>query len=215
MRKIIFVMMFSLLLGACGGDRKSKPEGETTMKELAGDAPKKRYPLAQGIIHSTSETMGVEVNTVTYFDKWGDWEAIETTVPMEIMGEDYSSHTLEIIKGDEHWRIDLDQGTGEHYVMTRSVNPMGVDIEGMSAELSGKMNIEKLGDVDYLGYKCQKMRIKSDKGTEMEYIMFGNVMMSMEGEAMGVKSNTRVISVEEVAPPAEKFEIPGDIKIME
>ncbi len=73
MRKIIFVIMFSLLLGACGGDRKSKPEDETTMKELAGgDASKKRYPpLAQGIIHSTSETMGVEVNTVTYFDKWG------------------------------------------------------------------------------------------------------------------------------------------------
>ncbi len=49
MRKIIFVIMFSLLLGACGGDRKSKPEDETTMKELAGgDASKKRYPLGTG-----------------------------------------------------------------------------------------------------------------------------------------------------------------------
>lgn len=185
------------------------------MKEMQAEVGNKRYPIKQGVIHSTSEAMGVEMNVVTYFDKWGDWEAIETTVPMEIMGEDYSSHTLEIIKGDDHWKIDLDKKSGEHFTRTRAINPMGVDVETLTDELLGKMNMEDLGEVEHLGYKCHKMRMKSDKGTHVDYVMWGNVMMQMEGEAMGIATNSRVTSVEEVAPPQEKFVIPADVLITE
>jgi len=152
------------------------------------------------------------MSIVTYFDKWGEWEAIETTVPMEVMGEDYSTRTLEIIKGDDHWKIDLDKKTGEHYTLARAINPLGVDVESLSDELLGKMNLEDLGEVEFLGYKCRKMSMKSDKGTQMDYVMWGNVMMSMEGEAMGIQTSSRVTSVEEVAPPQEKFEVPRDIQ---
>ena len=77
------------------------------------------------------------------------------------------------------------------------------------------MKMEDLGEVEFLGYKCRKMRIRSDKGTEVEYVMWGNVMMKMEGETMGIATSSEVISVEEVAPPQEKFEIPSDIVITE
>ena len=40
-------------------------------------------------------------------------------------------------------------------------------------------------------------------------------MMKMEGETMGIATSSEVISVEEVAPPQEKFEIPSDIVITE
>ena len=213
MKKTVFFMLVALLLGSCSGEKKGKESTgkELSVKELQAEAGKKRYPLEQGIIRSTSEAMGVEMDVVTYFDKWGEWEAIETTVPMEIMGEDYSSHTLEIIKGDDHWKIDLDKKSGEHYQLTRAINPMGVDVETLSDELLGKMNMVDLGEVELLGYKCRKMRMKSDKGTHMDYVMWGNIMMSMEGEAMGIKTSTRVTSVEEVTPPQEKFVIPQDI----
>lgn len=217
MKTIVSVLCLLLFVGSCSGNKQgseSKVE-DVSLKELQAAVEDKRYPLEQGIIHSTSEAMGVEMNIVTYFDNWGEWEAIETTVPMEIMGEDYSSHTLEIIKGDDHWKIDLDKKSGEHFTRTRAINPMGVDVETLTDELLGKMNMEDLGEMELLGYKCRKMRMKSDKGTHMDYVMWGNVMMQMEGEAMGIATTSRVTSIEEVAPPQEKFEIPGDVQFTE
>jgi hypothetical protein len=89
---------------------------------------------------------------------------------------------------------------------------MGVDVETMTDEFLGKMNIEDLGEVELLGYKCRKMRMKSDKGTYMNYVMWGNVMMHMQGEAMGIQTSLQVTSVEEEAPPQDKFEVPRDIR---
>ena len=214
MKKLVFFLLVALFLGSCSGEKKERESRgqKFSAKELQAEAGKKRYPLEQGIIRSTSEAMGMEMSIVTYFDKWGEWEAIETTVPMEVMGEDYSTRTLEIIKGDDHWKIDLDKKTGEHYTLARAINPLGVDVESLSDELLGKMNLEDLGEVEFLGYKCRKMSMKSDKGTQMDYVMWGNVMMSMEGEAMGIQTSSRVTSVEEVAPPQEKFEVPRDIQ---
>ena len=217
MKRIVSFLLLALLLGSCTGEKK---EGESRGQELSArelqvKAGEKRYPIKQGIIRSTSEAMGIEMTTVTYFDKWGEWEAIETTVPMEVMGEDYSSHTLEVIKGDDHWKIDLDKKTGEHFTRKRAINAMGVDVEKMSEEILGKMNIKDLGEVEFLGYKCRKMSLKSDKGTQADYVMWGNVMMNMEGEAMGIQTSSRVTSIEEVNPPQEKFELPQDIQFTE
>ena len=217
MKKIVSFLLLALLFVSCSGEKKGgESRGkELTSKELQAKAGEKRYPIKQGIIRSTSEAMGIEMTTVTYFNKWGEWEAIETTVPMEVMGEDYSSHTLEIIKGDDHWKIDLDKKTGEHFIRKRAINPMGVDVQKMSEEILGKMNIKDLGEVEFLGYKCRKMSLKSDKGTQADYVMWGNVMMSMEGEAMGIQTSSRVTSIEEVNPPQEKFELPQDIQFTE
>lgn len=217
MKTIVSVLFLLIIFGSCSQSKKeSESKGEElSLKELQAEVGKKRYPIKQGVINSTSEAMGVEMNVVTYFDNWGEWEAIETTVPMEIMGEDYSSHMLEIIKGDDHWKIDLDKKSGEHFTRTRAINPMGVDVETLTDEILGKMNMEDLGEMELLGYKCRKMRMKSDKGTHMDYVMWGNVMMQMEGEAMGISTTFRVTSIEEVVPPQEKFEIPGDVLITE
>ena len=46
----------------------------------------------------------------------------------------------------------------------------------------------------------------------MDYVMWGNVMMHMEGEAMGIQTSLQVTSVEEEAPPQDKFEVPRDIR---
>ena len=139
MKTIVSVLCLLLFVGSCSGNKKGSESKvkELSLNELQAEAGKKRYPIEQGVIHSTSEAMGVEMNVVTYFDKWGEWDAIETTVPMEIMVEDYSSHMLEIIKGDDHWKIDLDKKCGEHFTRTRAINPMGVDVDTLTDELLG------------------------------------------------------------------------------
>lgn len=73
----------------------------------------------------------------------------------------------------------------------------------------------KLGSEDYLGYKCEKFRIVGDKGMDMEYLMYGNMMMSMEGEAMGFKTTVKVTSFEVGNVPKEKFEVPEGILFTE
>lgn len=217
MKKVVSLLLVILSLGSCSGEKKGKisEDKELQVEALQAERGNRRYPLEQGIIHSVSEAMGIEMEIVTYFDKWGEWEAIETTVPMEIMGQDFTTHTLEINKGDEHWKIDLDKKTGEHYTMERIINPLGVDVDKMSDALLGKMNIEDLGEVEFLGYNCRKMRMKSDKGTNMDYVMWGNLMMSMEGEAKGIMTSSHVKSVDKTVPPKEKFEVPQDIQFTE
>jgi hypothetical protein len=49
----------------------------------------------------------------------------------------------------------------------------------------------------------------------MDYVMWGNLMMSMEGEAMGIKTSSHVKSVDKTVPPKEKFEVPQDIQFTE
>lgn len=211
--------MVALLVGCNAEKSKSETsEGSLPVSELKTvkqDEGARRYPIEKGIIHATNEAMGVEITTVTYFDKWGEWEAIQNTVPMEILGTDYTSRTLEIIKGDEHWEMDLDERTGRYYKLTRAVNDLGVDMEKLSEEMMGKFDMEDLGEVDFLGYKCRKMCMEGAMDTRMEYVMWGNVMMQMEGEALGIPATMQVTRVEEVAPPRGIFDVPDDIDFTE
>ncbi|NCB19007.1 MAG: hypothetical protein EOM61_05255 [Bacteroidia bacterium] len=221
MRKLSFFMLLLLLLGACGGNKSGKGnvgeiEGEeVSIKDLSKNHESRRYPVKSGVIRSVSEAVGVKTTMVTYFDKWGEWEVIESTTPIFIAGTDVSSHKLEIIKGDEHWKIDLKEKTGNHYNQKRAKSAMGIDVEAITDEILGKMKMEKLGSEDYLGYKCEKFRIVGDKGMDMEYLMYGNMMMSMEGEAMGFKTTVKVTSFEVGNVPKEKFEVPEGILFTE
>lgn len=214
MKNVLFVISVMLLLGACGGNSGKSRGEEISVKELA-KAEARRYPFKSGIVKSTTEAMGIESFITTYIDDWGEWEVIETTIPIEMMGQDLTSRSIEIIKGDDHWKIDPDKKTGYHYSQKRALSSLGVDVENVTQELLGKMNMEKLGEENYLGYNCSKFKIVSDKGTEMVYLMYGNLMMKMDGEAMGIKTSQRVTSLEETVVPAEKFEIPEGVTITE
>src|SRR5690554_4382043 len=191
MRKIGLYVLLILLMANCSGEKKgneSRGDGSllNELQTARKEADSQKYPIERGIIRATNEAMGVEMTTVTYFDKWGEWEAIDTTVPMEIFGTNYISRTLEIIKGDDHWKIDLEEKTGEHFKQSRVINQLGVDMDKLTEEVLGKFDMEDLGEIDFLGYKCRRMRMKSDMNTSMDYVMWGNVMMQMEGETMGI-----------------------------
>ncbi len=209
-------LLTAVLIFGCKGAQKNSDQGQNSLSgELKSENTTKRYPLEKGIVHQTTEVAGIETKTTIDFDKWGDWEAIETIVPMKIMGQDLTSRTIEIIKGDDHWNIDLNEKKGTHFSRSRVINTMGVDVNNLTDEVLGKMKMEKLGEEEYLGFKCQKFKVKSDQGTTMEYMMFGNLMMQMEGEAMGMKTKLKVTSIDKVDPPGEKFEIPADVIITE
>jgi len=223
MKNIIQLMLFAFLLISCGG-KKSQEQGgksadvtsEAAVKNESNQLAKKKYPIEKGIIHQKISAAGFKTTPVIYFDKWGDWQATETSVEMEIMGVKGGSHSLDIVKGDEHWNIDLTEKKGRHYKLTAKINELGVDINTLTKGVMKEMKIEDLGTETYLGYKCKKLKVKNDKmKMNMTYLTYGNLMMKMDGEAMGIKTKMEVTKIETVTPPAEKFNVPKGIKMQE
>lgn len=215
--KSILLITFCFILVAlcaCNGKKRNQDGQDMSVTEMKADAKAKKYPFEKGIIYQKTSAMGIESNPVVYFDKWGEWEATETVIEMEMMGQKMLDTQLEITKGSDYWKIDLKEKTGVHFNRPPAISPMGMDMEKISKEMLGEMNIELLGEETFLGYPCKKYRLQSDKNTlGMEYLLYGNLMMKMKGEAMGMPVTTEVIKIETVAPPAEKFEVPADIEI--
>lgn len=219
MRNIIQLMLIALLLVSCGGKQSqeksdAKSEASSKSQTLTKQLEKKKYPLEHGIIYQKVSAAGFETKPVIYFDKWGDWQATETSMNMEMMGVKAGVHSINIVKGDEHWDINLEEKNGKHYKLTAKINELGVDVNTLTESMKKEMNIKELGEETYLGYKCKKLKIKNDKmKMNMVYLTYGNLMMKMEGEAMGIKTKMEVTKLETLAPPAEKFTVPKGITI--
>ncbi len=218
MKNSIFIISIVFVLAACGqkpSDKAATDEKNATevMKKVKKG---KKYPIEKGIIYQKTNDMGIESNPVIHFDKWGEWETTETTTSIEMMGIKESSTSLKIVKGEDNWEIDMDKKTGVHYNRAVVVNQMGVDMENLTTEIMGKMKLEKVGEEKYLGYPCVKFKMKNDEmKMDVEYLMYGNLMMKMTGKAMEIPTSIEVTKIEAVTPPAEKFEIPDGITITE
>lgn len=211
------IVCFTLVtLCACNGKSKSNDGQDAPVSEMKLDAKAKKYPMEKGVIYQKSETMGIVSEPVIYFDKWGEWEVTETTTTIEMMGQKMVDRQIEITKGKDYWKIDLEKKTGVHFNRPPAISPMGMDMEKISKEMLGEMDIELIGEETFLGYPCKKYRLKSDKNSlGMEYLLYGNLMMKMKGEAMGMPVATEIIRIESVTPPADKFEIPEDVEIID
>ena len=217
-KSILFTMLCFAFVVLCACNRKSKSEDgqEAPVTEMKADAKAKKYPFEKGIIYQKTSAMGIESNPVVYFDKWGEWEVTETVIEMEMIGQKITDRQIEITKGNDYWKIDLDEKTGVHFNRPPAISPMGMDMEKISKEMLGEMDIELLGEETFMGYPCKKYRLKSDKNSlGMEYLLYGNLMMKMKGEAMGMPVTTEVTKIETVAPPVDKFEIPEDVEIVD
>lgn len=114
MRNIIQLMLIAFLLVSCGGKQSqeksdAKSEASSKSQTLTKQLEKKKYPLEHGIIYQKVSAAGFETKPVIYFDKWGDWQATETSMNMEMMGVKAGVHSIDIVKGDEHWDINLEE----------------------------------------------------------------------------------------------------------
>ena len=218
MKKLTFILSALFLFAACG--QKQTDESKTdkdAAKEVVAQAKKgKKYPIEKGIVYQKSNVMGIESNPVIYFDKWGEWETTETTTTLEMFGMKESSTSLRIVKGDDNWEIDLDKKTGYHYNRPAVINQLGVDLENLTADIMGKMKLEKVGEENFLGYPCVKYSMKNDEmKMDVEYLTYGNLMMKMSGKMMEIPTSIEVAKIEAVTPPADKFEIPAGVTITE
>lgn len=193
----------------------SQPVSSSSISVTAA-AKGKKYPFAKGIIYQHTSAMGIESDPVVYFDNWGDWTSTESVTEMSMFGMKVRTATREIVKGDDIWSIDLEKKTATHIKKSVAINQLGVDVDKITADVMKNMKIEKLGEEEYLGYRCIKYRITdTEHSIKMTALMFGNLAMQTEGEAMGVPTSTYITKIVLSTPPSEKFEIPSDITVKE
>jgi len=72
----------------------------------------------------------------------------------------------------------MDEKTVSHTNQELLLNQLGFDVTELSEELMKEMKVEKLGEVDYLGYRCEKIRVINEElGLNVTTIQYGNLTM--------------------------------------
>ena len=184
-------------------------------KSVPASAKDKKYPFEQGTIYQQSSAMGFETNPVIYFDKYGDWTAQETIMEMKVLWKKVKTHSREIVKGAEHWSLDIEEKKGTHYTDAniKDIYPLA---DVIAEDIAKDIKVEELGEVDYLGYRCTKQRITSaENQIDLTAVIYGNLSMQTEGTVMGIPVANYVTKIDLSTPPKNIFEVPSDIKITE
>jgi len=184
------------------------------VREAPKDASK--FPFEQGSYVQISEALGFELKTTVYFAQSGLWQAIEDKSEIKFFGMSTKMDKLHIIKGTQHWNLDLAEKTGSYYE-TDSTAPEDADAV-LTSTLGGSppegVVVTELGTEDYIGYTCRKVRVQyPELAMDVTNLSYGTLVMKNEGSVLGVKTSVRVISVDLNAPPASKFEVPAGINI--
>ncbi len=210
----ISLILSVFLIFACGGGSDTKNKENITVSNEKPETEKAKqnlFPIEKGIIHQKAKAMGIAVNPVIYFDKWGLWQATHTTMDMGIV----KVTTIQLTKDRDQWMITLsnDEKKGTHTVLSYSpLNAANVDLNNLTKEIMDRHRVKSLGEEEFLGYPCKKYRMERTDGTlQMEFLAYGNILMKATGGMMDFE----VTQIENTTPPADKFEIPEGVTITE
>ena len=197
---------------------KAKSESEAEpytgpVREAPKDAAK--FPFEHGSYVLLSEALGIEMKTTVYFSHSGEWQAIEDKSEIKFLGMSTKMDKLHIIKGNKHWDLDLAENTGSYYEVESSSDDTDAVLQ---AALGGSptegMEITELGEENYIGYACRKVHVKYPiLDMDVTCLSYGTLIMKNEGRVGPVKTSVRILSIDQNAPPASKFEVPSGIKI--
>jgi len=212
--KLIALALLSTatLLFSC----KSKtPETTATPENLAASetsTPKGKYAIKSGIVQYKTEMMGMEVMQTLTFDDYGKKEA--TDVEMEMMG--VKIHTVNLTKDGFIYNLDMVKKTGTKSPEVNIANA-SIDFENLSEEMVKEMDLKKLGTEEFLGKTCEKMSIDNKKmSMKGTFLVYKGIALKSETDMGSMKMNLLAEKFEENPTlPAEKFEVPADIKIQE
>jgi len=174
--------------------------------------PKGKYAIKSGIVQYKTEMMGMEVMQTLTFDDYGKKEA--TDVEMEMMG--VKIHTVNLTKDGFIYNLDMVKKTGTKSPEVNMANA-SIDFENLTEEMVKEMELKKLGTEEFLGKTCEKMSIDNKKmGMKGTFLVYKGVALKSETDLGSMKMNLLAEKFEENPTiPAEKFEVPSDIKIIE
>lgn len=211
MKNILFsisALIFAVVLFSCSG-KSSDSTTKTEPGASASKVSKGKYAIKSGIVEYKTSMMGMDMKQTLTFDDYGAKEA--TDVEMDMMG--VKIHTVTITKDGFIYTLDMEKKTGTKI----SGKSPDIDFENLSQDMVKDMNLKKEGTEEYLGKTCEKMSIDYTKmkmkGT---FLVYKGVALKSETDMGTTKINLvgeKFIENPEI--PAQKFEVPDDIKIVE
>jgi hypothetical protein len=212
-KTIILAIMASLaMLFSCKS--KTSETAATTENPAATQTTtsKGKYAIKSGIVEYKTQVMGMDMKQVLTFDDYGKEDVTE--VMAEMMGT--KIHTVTLHKDGFVYTYDVIKKTGSKKPVPTMDNT-NIDFENLSEEMVKDMNLKKEGTEEFLGKTCEKISIDYTKmqmkGTYLVYkgvaLMVDTDMGAMKMKLIGEKFE------ENPEIPAEKFEVPADVKIIE
>lgn len=217
MKKLfIFAIAVALIsFVSCSGDGKKTGSTDSTK---TGDSTKEanstnqgKYKLKSAILSMTSETMGMTQSMTMYFDDYGNKECVETTG--DVMG--MKVHQLSITKDGYMYSIDLTAKTGTKSKIATGGKQQDIDFNNLTDEMMKQMKITKQGTEEILGKTCDKYSM-DDPAMKMKstYSVWNGIPLKSDIDMAGITAKVTTTKIEENASiPADKFEIPKDVKI--
>lgn len=221
LNSLVVLGLVSFLFACSGGSKNTDgTENDSTKTDSVKNVEVKgKYQIKSGIITYVSETMGMKQDVSIYFDDYGSKECTETSSEMDMgIAGKVKIHNVSLSKDGYMYSLDLTNKTGTKM----KANPAAqknkdIDFSGMTDEVMKQMHIAKLGTETFLGKTCEKYSIDDPtfkmKGT---YTVWNGIPLKSEIDMSGIGVKLIAKKLEENAViPAEKFEVPKDVKITE
>ena len=182
---------------------------------IAAPKDETKFPFEQGSYVMVSEVLGIEAQQTVYFTRSGQWQAIEDKSEMKVFGMSVKVDKMHIIKGNEHWHLDLTEKTGSYFISDDATDdPNALIAAALGGDPESGMEVIDLGQEIYMGYTCKKTQVKYPAlAMDMICLSYGTLPMKCDGMMGPIKTSTRIVSIDLNAPPASKFEVPAGIRM--
>jgi hypothetical protein len=225
-RRLFYALTIAAALGfaSCSNDGGKEHEGTDSTKtdgsaSAENQAPAKgKYPVKSGIITYETDMMGMKVPITLYFDDYGNKECQETITEMEMMGTKVKTHSMNITKDGYSYELNMIDKTGKKMKsMPASTAPGGIDFSKLSEDMMKQMHITKGGNENVCGKDCSVFSIdNADMKMKGTFAVWNNIPLKSSIDLGGMPMLMNATKVEENASiPADKFEVPSDIKMTE
>lgn len=220
---ILSAVLIATFVSCSGGSDKTKDQNDTTKTSDSTKSTSKnkgKYNLKSAIIDMNIETMGMVQKMTLYFDDYGAKECSETVYSMDMgMAGKIETHSMMITKDGYIYNFDLTNKTGTKSKIAENTKGKtdNIDFNNLTAEMMKEMKITKEGTETVLGKTCEKYKMdNSDLGMKSSYCVWDGIPLKYEVDMEGIVAKATTTKLQEnVEVPAEKFEIPKDIKITE
>ncbi|MFA4852205.1 MAG: hypothetical protein WC599_06775 [Bacteroidales bacterium] len=224
MKKIFFLFtaIAFIALISCSGDSK-KTDGATDSTATKDNIEKVaktngKYQLKSGIITMSSDAMGIGQTITLYFDDYGNKECAETKGEMDMgIAGKVQMHQLAITKDGYVYNIDMTNKSGTKTKITPNSKQKDIDFSNLTEDMMKQMKIKKEGTEVLLGKTCDKYSLDAPAlKMKSSYSVWNGIPLKSEVNMIGIVAKITTTKIEEnCVIPAEKFEIPKDIKITE
>jgi hypothetical protein len=213
----LFVLSFLLL--NCGKKDENKPADAANTTNNTAAATGGSYGVKSGIV--TFENVVMEgMNQTFYFDDYGKKEARYTVMEMNVMGQKIKSGSVEINADGFAINYNLQKKEGtktKSYGSIGGTKDLPKDFANISKTMLDQYHMKDLGTKEFLGKECKgfeitAMGMKSEIWVWNNIMLYSKVYMGENSKPMELKAS----KIETDVPiPADKFQVPADVKIQE